>query len=479
MIVCIQPNPSLQVPKELIKWWKTVRESARNTNTKVNVRSYATLPQTLVTKELRHLLRVQPKSGGKPQPRPYSVLDTLSPLTYGFPRSLGIELFGVGASRCVAGAPIQLNRSSIQLRDYQKQVCDTVSRELQKEGPRGGLLLACCGAGKTVMAIEIIRRMGVRAAVVVHKDFLMRQWKDRINTFLPEAKVGYVQRNRAEIEGFDIVLCMMQTLVQRNYDKDFMESIGLVIYDETHHICAKTFSRSLRHFPARCRLGLTATPERGDGLGYLITWMLGPVLCTVQRKTETSSRKESRVEVYSVRCNVSIGPMIFNRMGDPCFTSMVTKLVKSLERNTLITKLIQRLVSEKRNILVASARRTHLVHLKSLLLNSKGFEDTATGLYVGESSKRGKAKRDKGAPHWQVIFTTFQMGEEGLDLPHLDTLVLTSPKKSVEQLVGRVTRRAAASGARVYDLDDCQVSMFSGMHRRRMSQYAKLSFHLK
>ena len=76
------------------------------------------------------------------------------------------------------------------------------------------------------------------------------------------------------------------------------------------------------------------------------------------------------------------------------------------------------------------------------------------------------------------MLTTFKMGEEGLDLPHLDTLVVASPKKTVEQLVGRVTRKVGAGGARIYDVADSRVVMFSAMHRRRCGHYVRMGYRL-
>ena len=474
MSIDIILKPSIEIPKEVFQSYTRIKKN--NNKSTVNIRAYATLPRQPKVMGLSTLLTVRPQSSSKQhRPRPYSVLEPLSERTYGLPRALGTDLFKINETRCALGASVYLKPfSEFKLRPYQVKACDAVCKHFAKKGPQGGLMLASCGSGKTVMAIEIIRRMGVRAAVVVHKDFLMKQWEERINRFFVGAKVGYVQRDRVEIEGYDIILCMVQTLSQRDYERSTMDSVGLVIYDETHHICAKTFSKSLRHFSARCRLGLTATPDRADGLGYLITWMIGPVLCNIRRRSKPSTQK-ANVTVFRVRSEISLGPMVFNRLGDPCFTSMITKLVNNTDRNKMLVHLLCKLVKEKRNILVASARRSHLKVLQKMLLTTEVLSSQEVGLYVGENTKSGKQKRDLGAPNWKVIFTTFQMGEEGLDLPHLDTLVITTPKKKIEQLVGRVTRNTESKGARVYDIDDVKICMFSGMHRKRIVQYTRLS----
>ena len=472
MQVQIESQPRVQIPQHLTIPLAKIRSQLASEILKV--RAYATLP--LDHKGLwQDLLKVQPKSSGKRQPPAYSLLQQKGHVLC-LPRSLGVTELGLSCrqvrTRCAPGQPhtTVFPSTTIQLRPYQEKACNTVVARLSKPGPVGALLVADCGAGKTVMALEIVRRLGVRAAVVVHKEFLMTQWEDRIRTFLPGAVVGRVQRDTADIEGSDVVLCMMHTLVQREYAAELMDTIGLVIYDETHHVCAKTFAQSLRHFAAKRRLGLTATPDRADGLGYLVTWMLGPVVCTVRR---ARANNRAGVVVHRVPFTGSIGKLVFNRMGEPCFTSMVTKLVANKERNEMLALLVRGLaLKEGRKVLIASARRKHLQVLQQLLARPP----LKVGLYVGESSKKAKAHRDTNAATWDVVLTTFRMGEEGLDLPHLNTLVIASPKKAVEQLVGRVTRRAANGGARVYDICDSRVRMFEGMHRKRCAHYTKMGY---
>ena len=292
---------------------------------------------------------------------------------------------------------------------------------------------------------------------------------------MPSAVVGKVQGGRADVgPEYDIVLCMMQTLVQRDELSGRLDGVGLVIYDETHHVCARTFSRSLRHFPARCRLGLTATPDRADGLGYLISWMVGPVVCSVRRSTADGGA----VEVHRVPFGGSVGKMILNRMGEPCFSSMVTKLLGNKDRNRMLAGLVAWLVREDgRKVLLASGRRKHLQVLRGLLTEQMGLFEEKVGLYVGETSKRAKKLRDEGAAGWDVVLTTFKMGEEGLDLPpgHARGCVA---QKGGGAASGRVTRKVGAGGARIYDVADNGVVMFAAMHRRRCRHYVRMGYRL-
>ena len=288
----VERNPTVEIPKHLRAAWRSVVAYGKTEPYPVlRVRAQAALEATRAPPALTELLTVAPKGGGRFQPKPYTLLQKACERFVCFPRGLGLALgFTVTKTLCVSGEPLNPDLPNISLRPYQRAAVDSVCARLSAGPVAGGLLVASCGAGKTVMGLEIVRRLGRRAAVVVHKDFLMQQWAARIRQFLPGAKVGIVQRDVAEVDGCDIVLCMIQTLAARAGLHSKLASIGIVLYDETHHICAKSFCKSLSLFPARMRLGLTATPDRADGLGDLVTWMVGPVVCRVRRRPGVTSQ---------------------------------------------------------------------------------------------------------------------------------------------------------------------------------------------
>ena len=96
----------------------------------------------------------------------------------------------------------------------------------------GGIISIRCGGGKTVLALHIISALKKKTIVVVHKDFLMTQWRDRILEFLPKARIGKIQQNTIDIEDKDIVLAMVQSISMKEYDDDTFDSFGLAIFDE-------------------------------------------------------------------------------------------------------------------------------------------------------------------------------------------------------------------------------------------------------
>lgn len=156
-----------------------------------------------------------------------------------------------------------------------------------------GVLSLPCGYGKTTVSLAIASKLGYRTMIIVHKQFLADQWKERIQQFCPGATIGMVQQNKKEVD-CDFVIAMLQSLSLKEYSFSDFESIGTVIVDEAHHICAKVFSQSLFKLCPRHIFGLSATPERKDGLTKVLHWFMGPTFFAVERKNQ------EQVEVFPV-----------------------------------------------------------------------------------------------------------------------------------------------------------------------------------
>jgi superfamily II DNA or RNA helicase len=168
------------------------------------------------------------------QPAPFPVYRE-SLLKLYVPRYFGMERYGSSIeNKIAAGDKIALKFAG-ELRDYQNVIVDkylkAATTKTQTCGG-GGLLDVDPGKGKTVMALKIIERLAVKTLVVVHKSFLTNQWKERIEQFLPAAKVGTIQGQVFDIENKDIVIGMVQSLSMKEYPQNAFESFGLTVFDE-------------------------------------------------------------------------------------------------------------------------------------------------------------------------------------------------------------------------------------------------------
>tara|TARA_Y100001970_G_C14190749_1_gene835223 strand:- start:133 stop:1566 length:1434 start_codon:yes stop_codon:yes gene_type:complete len=436
------------------------------------VRGQYNVPKSMVTPKFFSTLTVTPKAHNDFQaPQPFSIYTT-SQTYIRIPRTLGFQVFGMPTCRMNQGHATSY-RFQLQLRDYQHPAVERVLKEFRKHPGKDCMLEAGTGTGKTVMGIKIMSRWGRKCAVIVHKEFLLNQWKERIAACCPDARVGIVQRDRCEHEDKDIVICMLHSIVQKkDYPEAFFDSIGLVVIDECHHIAAKTFSKVLRPFGAAHRLGLTATAERSDGLTHVLHWLMGPTVFRIQRRPGATTT--TSVPIVQQLTHKPTWKEIRTTKGNILFTKMITKMVEDVARNRKIRDMLVELSTKQRKILVVSDRRQHLLTLQSMLPST-----IRSAMYVGETTKKGKRKREEEKDKVSILFTTYQMGEEGLDLPFLDTLVMTTPRKKLDQIIGRILRKKEGKQTPlIVDVVDT-LSIFYGMSRARMRYYRDKQYAFK
>ena len=106
----------------------------------------------------------------------------------------------------------------------------------------------------------------------------MTQWYDRIEEFLPDAKIGKIQQDTIDIDNKDIVLAMVQSVSVKDYPKEVFQQFGLAVFDECHHLGAEVFFKSMRKVASKYMLGLSATPKRKDGLQWVFESFIGPIV---------------------------------------------------------------------------------------------------------------------------------------------------------------------------------------------------------
>jgi superfamily II DNA or RNA helicase len=326
----------------------------------------------------------------------------------------------------------------------------------------GGVLSLDAGFGKTILALALSAHLKVRTMIIVHKEFLANQWKERILQFCPGATIGRVQQDKVEVE-CDFVIAMIQTLCSREQTLGLFDSVGLLIVDEAHHIGAAAFSQTMFKVCPKYTLGLTATPERKDGLTRVMYWFLGPEFFRVQRTNQKQVRVTT-LEYNDVRFRE--GPPC-TRFGKVNLSGMITELTELAWRNELILETVKDCLKENRRILILTDRRAHC----DFFLDHFGEE--LAGLYVGamkEEALNESAKR-------RIVIATFAMAQEGLDIPVLDTVVLVTPKSDVTQAVGRILRetKGKVNDPLIFDIAD-RWSLLHAMYRKRLAMYTAAGF---
>jgi superfamily II DNA or RNA helicase len=392
------------------------------------------------------------------------------------PRFYGIQRYGLpDKSEIGIGHDIQLEFAK-PLRDYQEEIIkvytDYVNSQIcldsEKKG-NGGILEVRCGAGKTVMALKIISLLKKKTLIIVHKEFLMNQWIERINEFLPGAKIGKIQGPLLEIEGNDIVIGMIQTLYDKEYPADTFSSFGLTIIDEVHRIGSEQFSKTLFKTITPYMLGISATVERKDQLTKVLYMFIGEKIY---------SKKEDSDDPVTVRAiNYIANDNDFNEVeydfrGNPKYSTMITKLCEFGPRSDFIIKVINDLIIEnnEKQIMILCHNRS----LLSYLYNAIKYRGFATvGFYVGGMKQKDLQETEEQ----QIVLATYAMAAEALDIKTLSTLVMVTPKTDITQSVGRILRAKHENPVIVDIIDKHDLFKKQWLQRKRF--YKKCNYRIR
>ena len=408
------------------------------------------IPKQLFTPEHRKCLTVRAEVNGDfgfPPP-PFRVY-RVSPKNVSIPRYYGQTKIGLSRDKRENPEPMNVNFKGV-LRESNNQPEAFKSAIETMNGTGGGVLSLPCGFGKTTVSLAIACEMKVRTMIVVHKEFLANQWEERIREFCPTATIGRVQQNRVEVDN-DFVICMLQSLSQKEYTEEF-NKIGLLIVDEAHHICARVFSQALFKLCPKYTLGLTATPDRADKLTKVLYWFLGPLFYSIERENQKQvvvERIEYKDDSYK------LAPPL-TRMGKISLAEMITTVTLNEKRNQMLLKLIESIPSS-RNILVLTDRRDHCFYLKDNLKRT-------SSLYMGGMKEADLKESEKS----NVIIGTFSQAHEGLDIPKLDTLILATPKSNIKQAVGRILRETPGkvNDPLIFDIRDHWTMIYNMFYKR-------------
>lgn len=356
------------------------------------------------------------------------------------------------------------------LRPVQEIIVAKVFDGFQKVG--GGLLVTGCGSGKTNMAIYIACKYQLKTLYVVHNTYLMEQMRDRILSTTNIKSVGVIQGKKTDVD-HPFVIGMIQSLVSKKYDEDIFKDFGMIIIDEVHHMAARNFSRFLADRTTVYTLGITAEKERNDRLYCILNWYLGPILHYEDQKPNDMVV----VKRFNYKTsNTKRGQLVLNRYTkEPDNATMVTNLIKIKKRNRFILNLILDMFDQGKNILFLSDRLKQVTLLQRLL-EANRYTKGNVGIFVGGMKKSELAK----SALKQIILGIYPMAQEGLDIPDLNVLILSTPKSTIKQPVGRILRKEIyTEHPIVIDIVDIDNSVFKGQSKKRERYYRSQKFNIQ
>lgn len=464
-------------PSEQVKGGTDSGEE-RILNAYLGPRGY-TIPKQELTehqlKNIRKTLTVKPVTGGAAfgavDAVEYPIYRESSNKIY-LPRFYGISMFGEVKRMAIhPGDDIAIEFAG-SLRPIQLPVVEAYVNAVSKspEFGGGGLLELPCAFGKTVLSLNIIARLKKKTLVIVNKEFLLNQWVERIAQFLPDAKVGRIQGPEIDIEGKDIVIGMLQSISQKDYDAAVFSSFGLTIIDEVHHISSEVFSRALFKIVSKYMLGLSATMERKDGTTYVFKQFLGEVVFKGERDGGEHDVEVRAIEYVSKDAEFNKVECDFR--GNPKYSTMIVKLCDHTDRSNFIVRIIRDLVKEQpgAQIMILAHNRSILTYLHDSIVH-QGF--ATAGYYVGGMKESALKETEEK----QVVVATYAMAAEALDIKTLNTLVMVTPKTDIVQSVGRILREKHEKPLVVDIVDGHDV--FKNQWAKRRRYYKKCEYTIR
>ena len=333
---------------------------------------------------------------------------------------------------------------------------------------------ASTGFGKTYCGLNIINNLGRKTLIVVTKEDLMVSWPKEITKFfgVPADEIGIIQQKKCQVEGKRIVVAMIHSLAQREYPDWVKDEFGLVIFDEVHHVGAETFSKVAAMFPAKLRLGFSATPHRIDGKDFVFHGHIGKpkVQAKLLPMPPKILVKYSGWKVPTVPRRVN-GE--FRRVQLPHEAGRITNVVSAMAQSSLRNSIIVRLALQAYNkgrwtvVLSELAEDKHLGMLREMCKRA-GVPDSDMAYYKGGMSESAREEA-KGK---RLVFATYGMTGEATDVPWWDCGILATPRANVTQALGRFCREYPGKPKPVIiDIVDTDSDVLHGYFKSRLKQY--------
>ena len=311
------------------------------------------------------------------------------------------------------------------------------------------------GFGKTLIGAKIFEQRAVKTLIIVNKNMLLDQWISRFVDYFGYKKsdIGFLGKSQNRLNG-NIDIATMQSL---NNIPELVENYTQVIVDECHHIPALTFEQIVKNFKGKYILGLSATPNRKDELDPILYQQLGNISYEYKKpKTHTNRLLVIKTEFTSSADN---------------YAAIINELVSNEDRNRQIAKTIKENIDRK--ILLLSDRIEHLNLLENILKEEKiDFVSVH-----GSQNKKEQVENMQKVKTSSLILATSSFFGEGIDFPHLNTIIFATPISFYGRLIqylGRIGRGNQECLA--IDFLDSKNAMLNSTYKKRLEGYKAMHY---
>lgn len=351
-----------------------------------------------------------------------------------------------------------------KLREHQKPLFDRFQK-LRGEGKTGIILKARTGSGKTVLLLKFLSAIQRTALIIVPTVSLLTQWREmiKLHTSLGDEDIGHVQADHIDYKNKPISIAVIHSACKNKYGSAFLNYFGVIVCDENHKTGAHYFSKVVSIFPAKFRIGASATQDRPDGMDIIFRNHMGEATIELGAQRE----EEVRPRVLVVRYQGASrglphwfqGLKVIQKRG-----VIISAIANDLKRAKEMVSYTLQLAMSGRRVLVLSDRINLLRCMRASILS-----DHNTGLYISSTSAAEKARI---LDECNILFATYGVFALGMDIPDLAGLVLATPLARIAQPVGRILRVCKGKKRPVIlDMVDTDIRECIGWYHNRVREY--------
>lgn len=357
-------------------------------------------------------------------------------------------------------------KCTIELRGYQEKAVTNMLRHPY------GILQSRPASGKTIMGIAMIARRGRKALWLAHTKDLVDQAYTQAKKYLDKSLLTVSTEGRVKI-GNGITFATVQTMANFAGLERYKNYFDIVIVDECHRVCTSAtsvgmFYKVVNTLAAPYKYGLSATVHRADGMIGATFAILGNV--TYEVPFEDIEHQVMPVSVEAIYTNVGYNDCFLDADGTMVYTKYITYLAENVHRNNIAASM---LAYETHPTLVLTDRLSQSEALFKMI----GREDARVITGKTKREERQAALEDMREGRANILFASYNLAKEGLDIPRLSRLYMLTPHRDsavIEQAIGRIARvHEEKTDARCYDFVDNTIYA-QKCFRRRLRIYRKI-----
>lgn len=362
------------------------------------------------------------------------------------------------------GVTVILPPTELRPEPFQERLLEQIALSRQ-QGFHRNLLVSATGTGKTVMAALDYARLREqlprsRLLFVAHREEILTQSRATFCQALRDPVFGELWVGGKRPREFEHVFASIQSLNAAGLAHLSSSHFDIIIVDEFHHAAAQSYKTLLDHVKPVELLGLTATPERSDGLPIL-EWFDGRIAAELRLWDAIDQQRLAAFVYYGIHDNVDLREIPWRRGRGYDAEKLSNLLTGNDILARLVIKELDRRVGDLSKIR-ALGFCVSIAHARFMAaaFSTAGIPSVAVWSDTPEK-ERSQALRDLAERRVTVVFSV-DLFNEGIDVPAVDTLLMLRPTDSptlfIQQL-GRGLRKRV-------DKTVCTVLDFVGHHRK-------------